>query len=82
MDTHVDVTSQGKGVFGILDTGASSVVMGRQTMLMVLAYLQNHGVDIGRIEFRPANKLFQFGGDHTGHAAWSIHLRPGGVNES
>ena len=71
---YTDVTAQGKGVFGILDTGASSVVMGHQTMLMVLTYLQSNGVDIGCIEFRPANKLFQFGGDHTGHAAWSIHL--------
>ncbi|CAK9022902.1 unnamed protein product, partial [Durusdinium trenchii] len=71
---YTDVTSQGKGVFGILDTGASSVVVGHQTMLTVLTYLQTHGVDIVCIEFRPANKLFQFGGDHTGHAAWSIHL--------
>ena len=71
---YTDVTSQGKGVFGILDTGASSVVMGHQTMLMVVTYMQHHGVDIGSVEFRPANKLFQFGGDHTGHAAWSVHL--------
>ena len=71
---YADVTSHGRGVFGILDTGASSVVIGHQTLLTVLTYLQVHSVDISSLQFRPANKLFQFGGDHTGHAAWSIHL--------
>ena len=42
--------------------------------MRVLTQLIKTGVRMDDLQFRPASKIFQFGGDATGLASWSIHI--------
>ena len=61
-------------ILATIDTGASSVVLGHNTLMTIIAQLYNHGVLLEELQFRPANKISDFGGDATGLASWSVHL--------
>ena len=61
-------------VLATIDTGASSVVIGHNPLMIVLSQLLKNGINLDDLQFRPASKIFHFGGDATGLASWSIHL--------
>ena len=61
---------------GLLDTGASSVVIGHNGLMTLLTQMHSFGITMDSLRFRPANKLFHFsfGRGSSGLASWSIHL--------
>ena len=46
-----------------LVTGASSVVIGHNPPMKIIAQLHQSGVPLEELQVRPANKVFHFGGD-------------------
>ena len=63
-----------QSVLGTLDNGASSVLIGHNTLMKNLSVLQACGRDLRHLCFRPVDKTFHFGGDASSRAEWSIHL--------
>ena len=43
---------------GLLDTGASSVVIGHNGLMTLLTQMHSFGITMDSLRFRPANKLF------------------------
>ena len=43
-------------------------------LMKIIAQLHQSGVPLEELQFRPANKVFHFGGDASSVASWSIHL--------
>jgi hypothetical protein len=63
-----------KGWFGIQDGGASSMVIGHNTLMKVMDHLGEKGVKTATYKFHPTEKVFAFGGDARREAAWSVRL--------
>ena len=70
VDKPKDVTT----IRATIDTGASSVVIGHNPLMRVIEQLLQDGVPLDELRFRPANKVFHFGGDASSVASWSVHL--------
>ena len=62
------------GWFGMQDGGASSVVIGHNTLMKVIDYMRGRGVGPDRFKFIATNKTFGFGGDAQRQADWSCRL--------
>ena len=60
-----------KGWFGIQDGGASSMVIGHNTLI---DHMGERGVKTSRFLFHPTDKVFAFGGDARREAQWSVRL--------
>ena len=60
--------------FGIQDGGASSMVIGHNTLMKVMDHLGEKGVKTATYKFHPTEKVFAFGGDARREAAWSVRL--------
>lgn len=63
-----------KGWFGIQDGGASSMVIGHNTLMKVIDHMGERGVKTCRFLFHPTDKVFAFGGDARREAQWSVRL--------
>ena len=63
-----------KGWFGIQDGGASSMVIGHNTLMKVMDHLGEKGGKTATYKFHPTEKIFAFGGDARREAAWSVRL--------
>ena len=62
------------GWFGMQDGGASSVVIGHNTLMQVVDHMVRRGLSLDRYLFIPTNKTFGFGGDAQRQADWSCRL--------
>ena len=62
----------GSGWYGIQDGGASSVVVGHETL--TIDHMQHRGVAVDRYLFMATDKMFGFGGDTSRRADWSVRL--------
>ena len=71
-----------KGWFGIQDGGASSMVIGHNTLMKVMDHLGEKGVKTATYKFHPTEKVFAFGGDARREAAWSVRLPVFGYNNN
>ena len=71
--SYVDAGNH-RSLRGTLDNGASSVLMGHNTLMKNLKILHAAGRDLRHLSFRPVDKTFHFGGDASSRAEWSIHL--------
>ena len=71
---YIDNHKDDNLILATIDTGASSVVIGHTPLMKILGQLLQSGVSIEDLKFRPANKVFHFGGDATSLASWSVHL--------
>ena len=63
-----------RGWHGIQDGGASSMVIGHNTLMKVIDHMGEHGVKTSRFLFHPVDKVFAFGGDARCEAQWSVRL--------
>ena len=72
-ETYIDQRAP-QHVFGIMDNGASSVLVGHNTLMDLLHCLHLHNLDVTALRFRPVQKIFHFGGDASNLSKWSIHL--------
>jgi hypothetical protein len=63
-----------KGWFGIQDGGASSMVIGHNTLMKVIDHMGERGVKTSRFLFHPTDKVFAFGGGARREALWSVRL--------
>ena len=63
-----------KGWFGIQDGGASSMVIGHNTLMKVIDHMGERGVKTSRFLFHPTDKAFAFGGSARREALWSVRL--------
>ena len=70
----VDAGNSKQALRGTLDNGASSVLIGHNTLMKNLQNLHNSGRDLKHLCFRPVDKTFHFGGDASSRSEWSIHL--------
>ena len=59
-------------MLGTLDNGASSVLVGHNTLMKNLKILHGLGRDLRHLSFSPVDKTFHFGGDASSRAEWSI----------
>lgn len=59
---------------GTLDNGASSVLIGHNTLMRNLKTLHDAGRNLQHLCFRPVDKTFHFGGDASSRSEWSVHL--------
>ena len=59
---------------GTLDNGASSVLIGHNTLMKNLKTLHDAGRNLQHLCFRPVDKTFHFGGDASSRSEWSVHL--------
>ena len=71
--SYVDA-GQPQPLQGTLDNGASSVLIGHNTLMMNLKLLHEAGRDLQHLCFRPVDKTFHFGGDASSRSEWSVHL--------
>ena len=62
----------GSGWYGIQDGGASSVVVGHETLMHIIDHMQHRGVSVDRYLFMATDKMFGFGGDISRRADWSV----------
>ena len=62
-----------KGWYGIQDGGASSMVIGHNTLTKVIDHMGERGVKTSRFLFHPVDN-FAFGGDARREAQWSVRL--------
>ena len=60
--SYVDAGNH-RSLRGTLDNGASSVLMGHNTLMKNLKILHAAGRDLRHLSFRPVDKTFHFGGD-------------------
>ena len=60
-----------RGWFGIQTSGASSMVIGHNTVMKVVNHIGERGVRTSRFLFHPVDKAFAFGGDAGREAQWS-----------
>ena len=61
-------------VHGIMDNGASSVLVGHNTLMSLLQCLHLHHHDVTSLRFRQVHKMFHFGGDASSLSTWCVHL--------
>ena len=61
-------------VHGIMDNGASSVLVGHNTLMELLHCLYLRGFDVATLRFRSVHKMFHFGGDASSLSSWCVHL--------
>ena len=61
-------------VHGIMDNGASSVLVGHNTLMNLLHCLHLRDHDVATLRFRSVNKMFHFGGDASSLSSWCVHL--------
>ena len=61
-------------VHGIMDNGASSVLVGHNTLMELLHCLHLRGFDVATLRFRSVHKMFHFGGDASSLSLWCVHL--------
>ena len=73
MSTYVDAGHRPL-LQGTLDNGASSVLIGHNTLMKYLKNLHEVGRDLRHLCFRPVDKTFHFGGDASSRSEWSVHL--------
>ena len=59
---------------GTLDNGASSVLIGHNTLMKNLKTLHDAGRNLQHLCFRPVDKTFHFGGDASRRSEWTVHL--------
>ena len=71
--SYVD-TGKPQGLYATLDNGASSVLVGHNTLMHNLKTLHDCGRDLRHLCFRAVDKTFHFGGDASSRSEWSIHL--------
>ena len=71
--SYVDASNH-RALRGTLDNGASSVLIGHNTLMKNLKILHAAGRDLRHLSFRPVGKTFHFGGDARSRSEWSIHL--------
>jgi len=51
------------GWYGIQDGGASSVVVGHETLMRIMDHMTQRGLSVDRYLFMATDKMFGFGGD-------------------
>ena len=73
VNTYVDAGNP-RALRGTLDNGASSVLIGHNTLMKNLKILNDAGRDLRHLCFRPVDKTFHFGGDASSRSEWSLHL--------
>ena len=71
--TYVDAGHH-RSLRGTLDNGASSVLIGHNTLMKNLEFLHSRGRDLQHLSFSPVDKTFHFGGDASSRSEWSVHL--------
>ena len=54
--------------------GASSMVIGHNTLMKVIDHMGERGVKTSRFLFHPTDKAFAFGGSARREALWSVRL--------
>ena len=62
------------GWYGIQDGGASSVVVGHETLMRIMDHMTQRGLSVDRYLFMATDKMFGFGGDTSRRADWSVGL--------
>ena len=62
------------GWYGIQDGGASSVVVGHETLMRIMDHMTPRGLSVDRYLFMATDKMFGFGGDTSRRADWSVRL--------
>ena len=72
-ETYVDQRALPQ-VCGIMDNGASSVLVGHNTLMDLLHCLHLHGIDVAALRFGSVHKMFHFVGDASSLSQWCIHL--------
>ena len=73
VSSYVDAGNP-RSVRGTLDNGASSVLIGHNTLMKNLKILHDNGCDLRHLCFRAVDKVFHFGGDASSRSEWSVHL--------
>ena len=73
VNTYVDAGKH-RAVLGTLDNGASSVLIGHNTLMKNLKVMYESGRDLQHLCFRAVDKTFYFGGDACSRSEWSVHL--------
>ena len=73
VNTYVDAGKH-RAVLGTLDNGASSVLIGHNTLMKNLKVMHESGRDLQHLCFRAVDKTFYFGGDASSRSEWSVHL--------
>ena len=73
VNNYVDASNP-RALRGTLDNGASSVLIGHNTLMKNLKILHDSGRDLRHLCFRPVDKTFHFGGDASSRSEWSLHL--------
>ena len=58
----------------MMDPGASSFLTGLGPLMRYLEHLSKLGFDISTINFKKADRVFHFGGDHQAKSCWTVHL--------
>lgn len=62
------------GLYGIQDGGASSCVVGHNTLMKIIDYTHGRGLTADRFVFMATDKMFGLGGDARRPADWSVRL--------
>ena len=74
VNNYVDAGKH-RAVLGTLDNGASSVLIGHNTLMKNLKLMHESGRDLQHLCFRAVDKTFHFGGDASSRSEWSSQHR-------